>query len=543
MVHRVASLYGVVALAAVNIANAQQSRCTASTFQAALSSNATVQATSWVPNGGSYGEGAADIPYPTNPTNLPELCAMIVKVTTSPQSSYRFGLYLPTNWTGRFLAVGNGGFAGGINWLEMAPGPHYGMASMSTDTGHSSNVIDMTWALNNPETKTDFGYRAMGGSVELAKKLITTYYGKNITRSYYNGCSSGGRQGLKQIQIAPDTFDGIVVGAPAWYSSHINPWVTQLSTYNFPVTDPKRLNLTQMGIIAAEVLKQCDTADGVRDSIISAPEACTVNWNTITCGRSGVDPNNCITAVQVNTAKNIYSDWKAKNGTWLYSGLHLGSEWNWLLLTPTDEAPFGLSFLRYYIYDNPNYQLSNFSEQAVNDAIRLNPGMITADKYDLSAFKSHGGKIIMWHGLADGIVPTKGSDYYYTQVMSAMGGLAQTTDFFRYFKLPGVQHCWGTPENERAPWNIAGGSQAGSMGADSWSVPGFRDAKHDVLLALVDWVEKGTAVDTIIATTWQSQSNASTPVLKQRPLCPYPQKQVWNRRGDLNLPSSWSCGS
>lgn len=542
MVNRVASLATVVGLTTVKVVgDVNLPRCSADVFKAALPEGARLEAISAIASGGTFGEGPSNIPYPINPTNLPELCAIIVNVTSSPRSYYRFGLFLPSNWSGRFLAVGNGGFAGGINWLDMGPGPHYGMATMSTDTGHNSSVIDMSWALNNLDRKIDFGYRAMQGSVALAKILTQVYYNKTISRSYYNGCSSGGRQGLKQIQIAPESFDGILVGAPAWYSARLNTWAAQVSSYNLPPSDPKRLNWTQYGILADEVLRQCDHLDGVRDNILGEPDTCNLDFGRLTCGRVGVDPSRCLTPPQVQTAKNIYSDWVAKNGSWLYYGFSIGSEWNWLGLQALEEGPFGLSFLRYYIYDDPNYSSANFSEKAVDDAIRLDPGKMTADNYDLSAFKAHGGKIIMYHGMADGVVPTKGTDLYYQRVMSKMGSLEKTQDFFRYFKLPGVQHCLGTPETERAPWMIAGAAQAGAIGTDTWSVPGFKDAKHDALLALVDWVEKGRSVDTIIATTWVAQLNPSSGVLRQRPICPYPKKQVWDRRGSLDLPSSWSC--
>jgi hypothetical protein len=525
-------------------AAAALSNCKASTFSAVLAgAGATIETIAAVARGGSFGEGAANIPYPTNPTDLPELCALVVRVPSSPASSFRLGLFLPTTWAGgRFLAVGNGGFAGGIPWIEMGPGAHYGMATVATDTGHSSSATDMRWALNKPEAKSDWGWRAMSGSVALGKKLTEAYYASPIRHSYYNGCSSGGRQGLKQIQIAPDTFDGILVGAPAWWTSHMNPFVVQLSKYNLPASSPGHMTFTQFGIIANEVLRQCDRADGVADLIISAPDRCTFSFDPITCGKPGVDPSKCITAAQVRTAKNVYGNWTAADGSLLHPGLELGSEWNWLLLADESEAPFGLSFVRYFLYDDPSYPLSRFNETVVRDAERLNPGDVTADRYDLSAYKSRGGKIVMWHGLADGVVTPKASELYYARVADAMGGMFNVYPFFRYFPLPGVQHCWGTPLTEQAPWMIAGAGQASAMGSAAWSVPGFGDADHDALLALVRWVENGTAVDSIVATNWASQLDASTPVLRQRPLCPWPRRQVWGGgAGNVNRPDGWTC--
>ena len=202
---------------------APQPNCNTHFFQTLLRNNpnASVEAVVPVPAGGSYGEGVADVPYPYNPTGLPELCAVTIKVVSSSSSSYRFGLFLPTasQWNSRFLAMGNGGFAGGINWLDMGPGPHYGFATISTDLGHSSGITDLTWALNAPEKRSDWGWRALHGSSVLGKELTQGYYGKALDYSYYSGCSTGGRQGLREIQEFPDTFDGALIGAAAWHVS------------------------------------------------------------------------------------------------------------------------------------------------------------------------------------------------------------------------------------------------------------------------------------------------------------------------------------
>ena len=120
-----------------------------------------------------------------------------------------------------------------------------------------------------------------------------------------------------------------------------------------------------------------------------------------------------------------------------------------------------------------------------------------------------------------------------------MGGMSSVQPFFRYFKMPGVQHCWGTAMG--GPWAIGGAGQAGATSSAGWSVKGFEDPQHDAMLALIDWVEKGKAVDSIIATMWRNQLDPSTGVVRQRPLCPYPKKQSYNGRGDVNKPDSWSC--
>lgn len=137
--------------------------CSVDTFTSVLPANAIIERVDYVPDGAAYGEGPKDLGYPNNVTGLPELCAVIVNVTSSPSSNFRFGLFLPTtdNWNGKILTMGNGGFLGGINWRDMGPGPHYGFATLSTDTGHISANGDLTWGYNDPETVTDWGWRAI----------------------------------------------------------------------------------------------------------------------------------------------------------------------------------------------------------------------------------------------------------------------------------------------------------------------------------------------------------------------------------------------
>ncbi|KAK3940925.1 Tannase/feruloyl esterase [Diplogelasinospora grovesii] len=530
-------------------AKQQQLKCAASSFASILQpAGAVLEKIASVPEGGSYGEGAAaDVAYPTNPTNLPALCALTVRVASSKTTSYRFGLFLPTTagrWEGKFLAVGNGGFAGGINWLDMAPGPHYGMATISTDLGHNSTVADLSWALRSPGKKTDWGWRALHGSIVLGKQLTEAFYGgRKISYSYYNGCSTGGRQGLRELQAFPDSFDGALVGAAAWWTTHLNDYVTRLGMYNLPVASPGHISTSDMGNLADEVVRQCDAADGVSDGIVSSPELCTFDFSRMLCGdqNPGVDGAACLNAQQIQTAQHAYADYHSSvDGRFLYPGLTLSSEDQWfILLGGTEPSPFGVGYQRYFLFDNPDWDWHDYNDSIVDFAERTDPGQATAAEFDIHEYKDRGGKIIMYHGLADGLVPTKGSEYYYNQTITTFGGLEKTTDFFRLFLIPGMQHCWGTPVD--APWNIAGAFQPGSMSTSEWSVPGYKDSKHDALMALMDWVEKGSPVDEIVATTWKSSMDPTSGVLRQRPLCPWPAKAVYNGKGDVNVSSSWSC--
>ena len=514
-------------------------RCKQDTFKDVLPKEATIEKLASVEKGGEYGEGKDNIPYPYNPKDLPELCAVTVKVNSSRKSAYRFGLFLPTEWNSKILTVGNGGFAGGINWLDMGAGVHYGFASTSTDTGHNSSVTDLEWAYQNEETRIDWGWRAIHGTVELGRKMTAQYYDGDVKRSYYSGCSTGGRQGLKEMQKFPKSFDGVLVGAPAWNPPILNTFVTQIGIYNLPNNTEHHINSTLFKTIGAEVAKQCDELDGVKDGIVSAPEECHPDWTKIGCDIKGINQSECLHPEQMKTLENMYKGFKSEDGkTTLWPGFLPSAEAQFnTVLRDQEPTPFGVQFNRYFVYDRPDWQWRDFNKSAVTTATKKNPGDSRADKYDLSEFRDRGGKIVMYHGMADGLVTIQGTNMYFDRVVDKMGG--RPDDFFRYFKVPGMQHCYSTVVN--APWNFAGAFQAGSLGNDTWSVPNFQDAEHDMLMALMKWVEEDKPVDSVIATTWETTTNASTPVLRQRPLCPVPQQAVYNEEGDVNKADSWQC--
>lgn len=416
-------------------------------------------------------------------------------------------------------------------------GTHYGFVTVSTDTGHSSNATDVSWALDNEERRKDWGWRALHGTVELSKKLIAAYYGEALDYSYYSGCSTGGRQGLRELQSFPETFDGAIIGAAAWNPPLLNTYIARVGTYNLPNDDEKHVPEDLLAVIAAEVVKQCDGLDGVSDGIVSAPDLCDVDLQPLSCNREGADESKCFTDAKLETVRRMYSDLYVDD-KFVWSGYDPGSELQWSsVLTKDDPSAYGVGFQRYFLHDDPAWSWQNFDNNLFSYAAEKNPGEARADVYDLSEFRDRGGRIIMYHGTADGLVPTRGSNVYYDRVSKTMGG--PPTDFFRYFLVPGMQHCWDTAVD--APWYFAGPFQGGILGNDTWSVPGFRDAEHDVLLALADWVEEGKAVESVIATTWTVANDSDSGVLRQRPLCPYPEMAVYHEEGNVNDAASWHC--
>lgn len=527
---------------------ATASQCTDEYFEHLLPSNASLTFTQVQAAGSTFQVPADDIAYPTSPHGLPSLCAVQINVTSSPTSAYSFGLFLPDSWNARFLAVGNGGFAGGINWLDMAAGVGYGFASMSTDTGHNSTSIDLTWAANAPEKQIDFGYRAMHGSVELAKQIVAAYYGCGIDYSYYSGCSTGGRQGLKEVQMFPDDFDGALVGAPAWWSTHLSPATTWQGLYNLPVEDPKHIPEEMFPVIAAEVLKQCDGQDGVVDNIISDPPGCNFYPEAMLCGPNVTNETaaGCLTSAQIGTLYHIYNDWVDVNQTFVFPHFQLGSEMQWPIVFGGDTPnPLGYEYEQYFLGLGSNWSFYDLDYSVVQLADATDPGNLTAGDFNMSPFHDKGGKLLMYHGYADGLIPTGSSIYYYKQVVDTFKPKGIELDsWYRFFLVPGMQHCVGTPDDVNAPWYFAGGNQAGTIGTEPGAIhstPGFEDPEHDALLALMRWTEKGEAPDKIIATKWDNDTLAEH-VYRQRPLCVFPKVAKFLGGGaDPNNATSWYC--
>ena len=514
-------------------------KCTVRDVSVLLPSNASVLfAIPYTSNNNTFGN-PIDIAYPTNATNLPPFCAVQINVTSSASSSFTFGLFLPTSWNRRFLAVGNGGFAGGINWLDMGAGLQYGFAVVSTDTGHNSTSFNGTWALNNPESLTDWGYRAMHGSVTLAKDVASEWYGKDIEYSYYSGCSTGGRQGLKEIQISPESFDGVLAGAPAWWTSHLQTWTVEIGRLSLPATKPEYIPVTLFPAIGAEVLRQCDAVDGVLDGVITKPSACDFNYNALLCTPTS-NPSACLTATQLDTLYTIYHDYVDVNNTFVFPHLELGSEAQWSVLLGSNSTPnaLGIAYVQNFLLNDPTWSWEDYDYSIVQLADTLDPGNATADDFDLSPFQARGGKLIQYHGLADGLIPTGSSPYFYNHVYRTLLPCGISLEpWYRLFLVPGMQHCGGSAVD--APWYFAGPNQAGLLGSGVHSVPGFMDARHDALLALMAWVENGTAPGSIIATKFKNDT-VSMGVERQRPLCPYPTFAEYVG-GNVNASGSWNC--
>ena len=505
--------------------------CAPSTFSSVLPENATL---------------VYAVPYEKNSTfdgtitTGPAFCALYLNVTSSESSSYEFGLWLPTEtWNDRFIAYGNGGFMSQAAFDDMSTDLDYGFATVSTNTGHNSSFTeeDGAWALKAPEKRTDWGWRALHGSVVLGKTLTEAFYDSSIEYSYYAGCSTGGRQGLKSLQMFPDDFDGVLAGAPAWWTTHLQQWNLKVATYNLPNDASHHIPENLISTIAAEVIRQCDDVDGLKDGIITNPYACNFRPEALLCGSSSTNASTCLSSDQISTLYKLHNDWVDVNQTFVFPALTYSSEAQWNMAIISEEAnPGGIAYARYFLYDDPSWPWENLDYSTIELAEDLDPGDATADDFDLRPFKERGGKLIHYHGLADGSISTGSSIYFYNQVLRLLQPKGiDLSEFYRFFLIPGMQHCSGGVND--APWYISGANQARSLATSP--AASEQDPTHNALLALMAWVEDGIAPEQLVATKY-TNDDPSQGVTMQRPICPYPQEAKYVD-GDQNKPTSFDC--
>ncbi|RYO88848.1 hypothetical protein DL764_008676 [Monosporascus ibericus] len=259
------------------------------------------------------------------------------------------------------LAVDNGGFAGGINWLEMGAGARYGFAALSIDTGHISTATQLEWALGRPESRTDWGWRAVNGEGRVDSTGNNSTNQSVIEHSYFSGCSTGRGQGLKEAQISSGSFDGVLMGAPAWYTSRLNNWATKVAQWNWPADRPGHIPWTALRTLAREVSRRAE------DSTRATPQSESV----------------CLTEAQIGTLRRAYADYVSEStGELIQPGPLLGSEWTiHAVLNYSDASPYTIGYERYFLLDDPEFGVSDFNDSVVELSARSDPGGATADDY------------------------------------------------------------------------------------------------------------------------------------------------------------------
>jgi len=455
--------------------------------------------------------------------DLPSHCRVLGYV----RPAVNFEIRLPVeNWNGKFYMTGCGGFCGTLdsdragftNAMNYGLRRNYAVSTM--DSGHwGMSVLDGRWAYNNRIAEVDWGSRAVTETAKVTKAIIRAHYGEPQRKSYFVGCSTGGRMAALEAQRYPDDFDGIISGAPALdytglVATHF-AWLVQANTGS----DGKEiLTKAKVPLVRDAVAKQCGDATG----LITDPVACTFKPASLTC-KPGQN-SDCLSEAEVGVLDKWYAGPKNSKGEQVYpGGLPMGSEPYWPVwltgLEPTGGKliyGFGLDFLRYMAFqDDPGerYRAADFDFDKDPPRLAFMANIYNAMNPDLSRFKARGGKLLMYHGLADPIVTPQNTMDYFASVEKAAGG--NIAEHFRLFMIPGMDHC-GIP------------GQAG---------PGITEAGFDPVGALEKWVEDGVAPDSMLATKTDNDGH----VLWTRPLCAFPHKAIYTGTGDAKDAANYRC--
>ncbi len=382
--------------------------------------------------------------------------------------------------------------------------------------------IDASWALDNDERERDFADRAVHRTTVTSKEIVATYYGRPADHSYFIGCSRGGGQAMIESQRFPDDYDGIVAMAPAFSWARIGTAFVQNQQLNLP--DPTDLSKPVIdaparALIAAKVEEHCDADDGVVDGLLGDPRTCRFSVADLRCSGPGRD--DCLTDAQIAAAQRIYTG-PVVDGESVFFGYPYGAEaprggWDtWTTGVEREQSTpvpnlhyaFGTQLFKYLVFDDPDFDYSSYDfENWAEDTAHMDR-LLSATDTDLGPFRDSGGKLLFWHGWADPALTALATIDYYESVLE---GDPSAPDYTRLFLAPGVLHCAGGPGPDRV----------------------------DFLSAIVDWVENGTAPESLLA----SKMDGSGQVVVSRPLCPYPEVAVWDGTGDPDRASSFSCSS
>lgn len=437
-----------------------------------------------------------------------EACKLAVTSKPTADSDIRIEVWIPLGaaWNGKFVQVGNGGFAGRIPEPQLRNLAAQGYAAAGTDDGHqTTDATNASWALGHREKLVDFGWRALKETTEVGKALVVAQRGLKPKRAYFAGCSDGGREALMEAQRFPGDFDGIVAGAPANYMSQL--FGLSAAQQQALAAPGGYLGPEQRALLQKASLAQC----GAGGPFIRDPMSCRFDPGKLACKPGQTD--GCLTAAQVRSARVMYEGRRdPRTGKVAFPGFAPGAEgapnsWaNWI--TGQSEADhgraMGLNFssngFKYFAFGDPGFDFLKMNLGSDFDRARAKMGpVIDSDSPNIAAFRKHGGKLIQYHGWNDPAIPARSSIRYYEDVRRTMG---DPSDFYRLYLVPGMLHCGGGPGPGQVDW-----------------------------VGLLDeWVEAGKAPGAITANAGPNPQAAE----KSQLLCPYP--AVARKAGD-----SWAC--
>lgn len=432
-------------------------------------------------------------------------------------------------WNGKLRNLGGGGTVGSVGAVTAATNTSY--VGSSTDSGHNSAVCAANGhpgcapggygfvldAANNLiwSQLEDFAYVSVIEQVRWAARLAERYYGAMHSRNYWDGCSTGGRQGMEMAQRYGGLFDGILAGVPAMNFSRFvtgSLWIGTILNENFGSAglSTAKINAANSAAVAA-----CDAQDGVADNIVNEPRRCTFSAHALLCTGASGEPSTCLTLQEADAIDRVWDGSRNNAGERLWGGPTRGTAWTTLAagsggaLNQPASIPF--AHIRAVVEEDPDWSHTNLATATFDVQFQkadIKEARVGADNVNLDKLRSRGGKLLTWHGANDTLILPYGSWEYWGRVFDHYGSPANTDDFFRAFHFPGVGHCGG----------------------------GAAPQPPNLFDVLVDWVENGVAPDYLVGT-----QNLGGGMTRTRKICKYPNEAEYGGTGSTNDQSNFHC--
>lgn len=448
--------------------------------------------------------------FQANALNVPALCQVVGYASPSADSRINFELWVPsTGWNGKLVVTGNGGYSSALSYGDMLAATRAGYAALGGDTGHTGG--DLSFVVGHPERMTDWGTRSVGEIAKAARPVVRELEGRAPTRTYFNGCSTGGHQGYAAVQHYPDVFDGVVAGAPGNNRTRLNvAFLARYRANRVPGDDSGAVILpaSKLPLIASAVVKACDAIDGATDGLVEDPRQCPFDTASLLC-RDGQDAATCLTPAQKTVLDALYTDIRHPwTNELIYPAYPRGAEVGLNQYWGTTE-PTRADYWRLWAFPGAPFNWWTFDfDRQLAEADRVVGPRVDHVNTDLGAFKRRGGKLIVYNGWNDPVVNALDTIAYYERVRERQGSQAAVDSFYRLFLVPGMGHCGG----------------------------GTGTSSFDMLAALDAWVERGVAPDTVPASRVTGGVTTRT-----RPLCAYPRIAKYIGTGSVDEAASFRC--
>lgn len=465
--------------------------------------------------------------------DLPAFCRVTAVVKAAPDSEIRVEVWLPEeHWSGVFHGTGNGGYAGSmaVGYGAMEAGLRRGYVVATTDMGTApATPLNGDPLIGHPSKWKDWGLLATHVMTVTGKAISKAYYGEDVRRSYFTGCSTGGQQGLIEAQYYPEDYEGILIGAPVinrtWgHAAVLWDFAAANRHPGHKLSDAKLAQLTRAAIAACS--RTSNNLPG--DPFISDPLNCKPDLAALTC--RGADSGQCLTAGEVQTARAFYSGPLSRSGHPTYYGWLPGSEipgtfgWAFLQSPPHDEPAFGGLF-KWVFGAGWDWRQFDFDRDMPRVDSRLGAALNGATRADMSRFRARGGRLIVFQGWADTLIAPRQTIDFFNRINSD----STAQPFARLYMVPGVMHCGGG----------LGPTAFDAANGDA-PTPLSNSPQTDLFAALAHWVEDGVAPEQVTATRYIDDTPAKG-IAMQRPLCPYPQKAWYKGTGDTHAATSFTC--